>query len=294
MKKIGIDFPSHADVIQDCCDGIIKNTDLKERLKSAKFIMSNSFDDYSNKAILQELYSIEGYSISKDIDPTVISKLLHSELTYIYTNFFAKIGKPARQVYDKIMVNAKGKCPYCGIGSPIELDHYLPKSKFPQFSIFPLNLVPSCERCNKSGKANSFAKNKNEQILHPYLDNDFYYNECWISAVVESYGDRDIVINYHIKPPISWDKISKDRVETHFNTFKLKERYSISAGEELSTLIPQIASMKMRGNSVNDVCEVLLNPVIDTRNISKNHWKRVMYIAVKNHIQTQKSLDEFI
>lgn len=192
------------------------------------------------------------------------------------------------------MINANGKCPYCGIGSPIELDHYLPKSKFPQFSILPLNLVPSCERCNKYGKGTSFAKNKGDQVLHPYLDHNLYYDNNWISATLENNGAEDIVINYYTAPPDCWDDIYKERVSTHFCTFNLQQRYSTSAGEELSTLLPQIYSMKYKGYDINDVCEVLLDPVINTPNIPKNHWKRVMYIAVKNYIQTQQSLDGFI
>ena len=294
MKKIGIDFPSHVDVIQVCSDGIIKNIELKARLESAKAIMSNSFVEYNDKAVLQELYSIQEYSKSKNIDPIVISNLLHSELTYIYSNFFAKLGKPARQIYDKIMINANGKCPYCGIGSPIELDHYLPKSKFPQFSILPLNLIPSCERCNKYGKGTNVAKNKSDQVLHPYLDHNLYYDNNWISATLENNGAEDIIINYCAAPPDHWDNTHKERVKTHFCTFKLQQRYSTLAGEELSTLLPQIYSMKYTGYDTNDVCEVLLDPVIQTPNIPKNHWKRVMYIAVKNYIQTQQTLNEFI
>lgn len=294
MKKLSMNFPSHVDVIQVCCDGIIKNINLKKRLEGAKIIMSNSFIDYNNKAVLQELYSIEGYSKSKNIDPTVISNLLHSELTYIYTTFFAKRGKPGRKIYDKIMVNAKGICPYCGISSPIELDHYLPKSKFPQFSILPLNLVPSCERCNKYGKGTIFAENKGGQILHPYLDHNLYYDSSWMSANLENNGADDITVNYYTDPPDSWDSVQKDRVKTHFCTFNLQQRYSTSAGEELSTLLPQIYSMKCKGYDTNDVCEVLLDPVIQAPNMSKNHWKKVMYIAVRNYIQAQRTLDVFI
>ena len=30
------------------------------------------------------------------------------------------------------------------------LDHYLPKSKYPSLSINPLNLIPICNKCNKT------------------------------------------------------------------------------------------------------------------------------------------------
>lgn len=294
MKKLNMNFPSNDYVIQLCCEGIVRNIYLKGKLERAKPLMSESFIDYSSKAILQELYSLKDHSKNKNNDPKVILELLHSELTYIYTNFFSKLGKPARQVYDKIMINANGICPYCGIGYPMELDHYLPKSKFPQFSIFPLNLVPSCEQCNKSGKGANFAKNKGEQILHPYLDDSLYYDNRWISAKLENDGSGYITINYYSNPPDNWDDIHKDRVGTHFLTFNLRQRYSTLAGEELSTLLPQIYSMKCKGYDINDVYEVLLDPVIQASNISKNHWKIIMYIAVRNYIHAKKDLDAFL
>lgn len=84
MKKLDMNFPSNDDVIQLCYEGIIRDTKLKGKLKNAKHIMSKLFDDYSNKAGSQELYSLKEHSKNKNSDPKVILDLLHSELTYIH------------------------------------------------------------------------------------------------------------------------------------------------------------------------------------------------------------------
>ncbi len=73
------------------------------------------------------------------------------------------LGDKARALYDNRMVHKSGTgrvnyaqlrmiadiCPYCLERSTETLDHYLPKSSFPLLSITPVNLIPSCDTCNR-------------------------------------------------------------------------------------------------------------------------------------------------
>ncbi|MBF4102148.1 hypothetical protein INT80_00710 [Gallibacterium anatis] len=47
-----------------------------------------------------------------------------------------------------------------GINIPTEIDHFLPKSEFCYYSIFPYNLIPICKDCNQTYKKNFFPENK--------------------------------------------------------------------------------------------------------------------------------------
>ena len=60
-------------------------------------------------------------------------------------------------------------CPMCGSMHRGTLDHYLPKNKYPVFSIFSLNLIPAC-KCNIKRKEILIGPNMGERILHPYFD----------------------------------------------------------------------------------------------------------------------------
>ena len=69
-------------------------------------------------------------------------------------------------------------CPYCNrsftttlvrgresrISTRPELDHYLPKNRYPHFALSILNLVPSCGTCNR------LKSNRDERILYPYAE----------------------------------------------------------------------------------------------------------------------------
>lgn len=48
-----------------------------------------------------------------------------------------KNGSAARKVYDKLRASSKGICPLCGIHGVDTLDHYLPKARYPLFSVNP-------------------------------------------------------------------------------------------------------------------------------------------------------------
>ncbi len=60
-------------------------------------------------------------------------------------------------------------CPMCGSMHCNTLDHILPKTKFPSFAIFGLNLVPACN-CNSWRGQTLLGAHKGERILHPYFD----------------------------------------------------------------------------------------------------------------------------
>ncbi len=59
-------------------------------------------------------------------------------------------------------------CPMCGSLKSWNIDHYLPQSTHPDWSLFSLNLIPSCD-CNLK-RGNRLIGPGNERILHPYFD----------------------------------------------------------------------------------------------------------------------------
>ena len=71
-------------------------------------------------------------------------------------------------------------CPMCGSFHSGTLDHLLPKSVFPVFSIFSANLVPAC-KCNSKRSVEINGAGGDERILHPYFD-DILRNRLFVSC----------------------------------------------------------------------------------------------------------------
>jgi len=71
---------------------------------------------------------------------------------------------------EKIRQSSPEVCPMCGGFHPTTIDHYLPKTNFPLWSIFSKNLIPACN-CNiNRGEAIKGLKKSQARILHPYFD----------------------------------------------------------------------------------------------------------------------------
>jgi len=158
---------------------------------------------YAEAASNGQLHAIEPINSSHNQDPIAINTLKKSEIIKVYDQYFVPIGKPARKIYDALLNAAKEKYPFCGgIGTPRNLDHFLPKTHFPQFAILPCNLVPACRDCNMDGKAHAYATNAEDQIIQPYVDKDKFFTEQWIFAIYnEAPNDEPGKFEYYTAPP---------------------------------------------------------------------------------------------
>lgn len=132
-------------------------------------------------------------------------------------NFYKKI--PKSKLINKIGINV---CPYCNrefINNRInstsaQIDHFLPRSIYPIFSISLFNLVPSCYTCNHI---------KRGQLLDisPYEHNlncDSYYKFSYLIKGVDYLFNKDeieVCIN------------STDKDKNNNNILKLDHAYSI-------------------------------------------------------------------
>lgn len=86
------------------------------------------------------------------LTPTKWQKAEAKALKANYDLLISSESEPLAKVYDDLRIAAPF-CPMCGERPAIELDHYLPRAVFAEFSVLPLNLVPVCPQCNKTKRA---------------------------------------------------------------------------------------------------------------------------------------------
>jgi hypothetical protein len=217
------------EVYQTCINSI-SDENLRSRLDLVSNNIVDAAKDYEQKAEAKLLYTIIPNNCGND--EITLGAVTKEELKVIYSSHMVGRGKPARVFYDKLLAQApRGLCPFCGFTDADTLDHYLPKAKYPQLSVLPINLVPSCSKCNKD-KHTAIATTAEEQSLHPYFDHQHFINEQWLYA--EVIPTNPMTIHYFVQAPADWDNISKRRVQSHFDNFKLASRYAIQACNELA------------------------------------------------------------
>lgn len=107
------------------------------------------------KKYLDETYGAELFDIMKELS-------FSNKKSYIETTLYTNMSEDALKIlFDNLNVKV---CPYCNRNYVIsnekirtcELDHFIPKSKYPIFASSFYNLIPSCSYCNKRKKESEF------------------------------------------------------------------------------------------------------------------------------------------
>lgn len=84
------------------------------------------------------------------------------------------------EIKEALVESSSGKCAFCECipseGGNVEVEHFKPKSKYPNFTFEWENLLPACRRCNGSKDDHD---TELEPIVNPYLQNpsDFFLYE---------------------------------------------------------------------------------------------------------------------
>lgn len=269
LKKLDID---PANILDECTNGI-SDSGLEMRFRSARAHIVKNFGEYDHKAQIKELFSLPASARAK-IKELVLAGITKEEFTDLYKYQLVGSSKPARKYYDKILMLAPlEKCPYCGFGQATTLDHFLPKARYPAFSVLSTNLIPSCTDCNKGKGASVITKN--EQTLHPYFEDKIIESSPWLFAeVIETFPQT---VRFFANPPSSWSIDLAQRTKNHFKHFNLASRFATEANSEivsLSQLLSVLPSQQLREEHLSRIS-------ILERTHRTNTWKAALYEALQ-------------
>lgn len=146
---------------------IINKNSLKEIEKNYKLF------HYQNSEVDRENYNIKQESVGEGFKELFINffyeKFFDYERIWILLDPIKyEKSKFNRKVFHKNFKRENNIeiCPYCDIDSTLnisnnEIEHFLPKSKYPYISMNGNNLIPSCHACNTKSEG------KGDEVLKP-------------------------------------------------------------------------------------------------------------------------------
>ncbi|WP_174869340.1 HNH endonuclease [Pectobacterium polaris] len=288
MKKLPLPTRTYTEMLNKCSEGM-KQINVRNNFIAHFPIFLHKEQQYQTLSSVGQLFTYaRTYPLGNTT--TVVGNLTKVKLENLYENNLRDNNKPARAYYDDMLVSSGEKCPFCGdIGQTKNIDHFLPVAHYPEFSVMPVNLVPSCRDCNMGEKGQTFAVNEGSQAIHPYIDKNIFFHEQWVFANFVS-GTPD-VISFYVECPATWRQEDKQRAIHHFTLLNIANRYRLEAGKHLSEVItqrnsfvkvikrfsPTATSQQIQSAFV----EANLQPIIDLNDFP-NHWKRVMYQSLAN------------
>lgn len=278
MKRISRPTADPAAIFDACTSGV-SDAALAARLTSARQELLLRFAEYEHRATAHNLFSFAACSWGNEAQ-VVLAAVSKKDLMDLYSNQMVAGGKLGRKQYDSLIMRAPlGKCPFCGFGQASTLDHFLPKARYPAFSVLSFNLVPSCTDCN-TGKGSTVLTPQN-QILHPYFEDAVVETVPWLfSEVIES---TPATVRYFVQPPPEWPENLTRRVINHFNDLELARRFGIEAASELaglSGLLEALGTSEARRTHLSTVSRV-------ERKSRTNSWRAALYDALADSVWYQ-------
>lgn len=251
----------------DTCVSMIRSTDLKARLNAIRDDVEISAHDYVAKAEVARLYEM--------VPHDRVGGVSRDEMVKLYTFRMVPKKSSGRPIYDRILsAPVNGRCPMCGIGTVSTLDHFLPKSHFPIFSVAPTNLVPVCSWCQKA-KSEYFPTTEAEQLLHPYFDD--MNADVWLAAEVVAVVPA--AFRFFVAPPEDWAKSVKDRLAKHLKELNLQLLFASNAGSRLSEIRSRLRHLYENRGGQAAVRVHLREELTSIEAEYRNSWAAAMYRA---------------
>ena len=177
------------------------------------------------------------------------------------------------------------RCPYCGITeSPFHVDHYVPRSKYPEFSVLKINLIAACATCNSRFKGNEFIKENKRLYFNPYFDTfieNIQFLKCSIN--VDSIYP---VINFYIDEELKQtNAYSYNVMKNHFDNLKLNIRYKELARVEIFNRFKDEYinpnTLEFDEVTIDELKRDIRKKLRAFREFNINHWEKVFLEALE-------------
>lgn len=172
----------------------------------------------------------------------------------------------------------KSKCPFCQISTHSTLDHYLPKEKFPEFSVYPQNLVPACDECNRHKRSLIVDQDTAVRLfIHPYYDNVPDVNFITAKLKVKN---KTLTVTFQPYHNRSLSLQQYTHIANHFKTLGLSDRFRKSSITELSDIRDWIKDLAGQGAMV--LKGKLIEQAKVYSNVGHNYWRRILFETLAN------------
>lgn len=249
-----------------------KLTPESDNLLNALPTINAAVIQYDSKASRIGLHELQPIPI-KNLYPAT-----PENLKSLYASQMVNKGGQGRCEYERILANSKkNRCCFCSYNDPTELDHFLPKSVFPEFSILPINLVPSCHHCNKL-KASDTPTSAAKSYIHPYYEE--YDSLIWLEAKLNFDDSGNPTVTYQISNSLKVNRPElATRIEYQFKVLQLNQRYSVQASEEVLDIAFMLERLK--NSAGKDQVKNQLSEAAQSRaSRNRNSWQSALYLSL--------------
>lgn len=197
-------------------------------------------------------------------------------LLHCYNAEVAQLTELKRLIRDEQPKSLRTICPYCGIGAPVQFDHYLPKMKFPELAVHAYNLVPCCGPCNGK-KGETWLLNGARAFINFYIDSLPTSPILDANLTWRTYrGELIPKVAFVLVRPARFNVARFALIEKHFEKLELLRRYQEQAHTEFDDFRDNACARE--ATTVRQLRTFLQNYINRrTQRLGPLHWRLALY-----------------
>ena len=256
LREPAVDDSAYYDAVTNA-----KRRERRRRLRSTRDDVLTAYDGYIDRAPnLANLPALQLTNGQKEA-------LVHA---------FEIPTAPMNRLRAKLTASLLGaRCALCGLSETSELDHYLPKNHYPEFSLFSKNLVPVCAQCNKTKSDKILIDGTSvRRFLHVYFDE---VPEGRFLQASLTFGANVIVVNFSIERPTGIPSHVYHLLRSHLSELDLVRRYQIMSLQHMSDTRGSYRRLfELDGTGVALAGELSMFSDDLAADYGRNHWLSVL------------------
>lgn len=200
-----------------------KTSQEKTILESVEKDIEGCYTVYNNQFRENSLSSLRPFDTNQQTKEALIE--LYQFKRKVFSDLFESLTTTIDNKRDML-------CPNCTLTDCSQLDHYIPKSLFPEFSANPLNLIQCCSICNQK-KLDRWLKGVHPIFLNLYIDDLPSVQYLFVDITMDNGIPR---FRFYLQTPGTIDPILFNRIESHYQGLDLCERFAERADNVISEI----------------------------------------------------------
>lgn len=244
---------------------------LRARLATILGWITTAYALYDDRIVLNQLETIPE-------EPHLDAHLDDLKSLYAYKNATIRYVKTT---VDNLQPFPLGNtCQNCTINAVNSMDHVLGQARFPQYSVHPANIFPSCTECN-GYKSASFTKHGVRRFLNLYSDTLPAVQYLFVDIAVDATGTLDyrfVVDNRH-----GIDGGLFALIDNHFHELELFSRMKSASIKPYSEFRNTIKA-RLKNLTWETIAEQIDSETAENmHNLGINHFQYVLQRAMIAH-----------
>lgn len=238
--------------------------------------LEKRYDEYCGKASTNTLHQLSEKWFYDDKQKGSDGYFLYHQ----YDNSKASMSDLRAKIIEANYGEIVLKCPICEFRDATELDHYVPRQLFPEFSVHSYNLIPTCHECNNN-KSTAWCDSGKRVFFNAYYDTPTDELLFDISVLKENGILRLVIVLKNLTTPKESTRIAISTIKSldliPYINQKLNEKFS----QKLKEIILRRKYWKGTDEEFLKVEKEILEETI--REISDiNNWERIVLSTIKD------------